>query len=153
LVLAATHGALFLIGSLFTLMIVLEVASRYFLDFSIFFINGAAQFLLVWFFLLGAGPALREGGHVGVEFLARAVSPSAGRALNGFAQALVFLFFCQMLWSGIAALPASWDQTEASTGLSLLWVMLAVPVGFVLLIYHQAAICASFRQRARETAA
>ena len=70
---------LFVIGALFTGMIVLEVVSRYLFDFSIFFINGAAQFLLVWFFLLGAGLALREGSHVGVEFLIKAVS-TASRA-------------------------------------------------------------------------
>jgi TRAP-type C4-dicarboxylate transport system permease small subunit len=139
-VLAVTHGMLFVIGALFTGMIVLEVVSRYLFDFSIFFINGAAQFLLVWFFLLGAGLALREGSHVGVEFLTNAVSTRAGQVMHGVAQALTFVFFCQMLWSGLLSLPDSWNQTEASTGLSLLWVTLAFPVGFALLIYHQIAI-------------
>jgi TRAP-type C4-dicarboxylate transport system permease small subunit len=139
-VLAATRAVLLVIGSLFTVMIVLEVASRYLADFSIFFINGAAQFLLVWFFLLGAGLALREGGHVGVELITKAVPARTGRVLHGIAQAFTFVFFCQMLCSGLLALPSSWHQTEASTGMSLLWVMLAFPVGFLLLIYHQLVI-------------
>ena len=151
-VLAATRVMLFVVGALFTGMIVLEVASRYLFDFSIFFINGAAQFLLVWFFLLGAGLALREGSHVGVEFLTNAVSTRAGRVLHALAQALTFVFFCQMLWSGLLSLPDSWNQTEASTGLSLLWVTLAFPVGFALLIYHQAAVFTSV-VRARRNAA
>ena len=151
-VLAATRGMLFVIGALFTGMIVLEVVSRYLFDFSIFLINGAAQFLLVWFFLLGAGLALREGSHVGVEFLTNAVSTRAGRVLHSLAQALTFVFFCQMLWSGLLSLPASWNQTEASTEMSLFWVTLAFPVGFALLIYHQIAIFTTITRTRRDAA-
>jgi TRAP-type C4-dicarboxylate transport system permease small subunit len=150
-VLIATRVALFLIGTLFTGMIVLEVVSRYLFDFSIFFINGAAQSLLVWFFLLGSGLALREGAHVGVELIVNAVSSQARRVLLGFVQALIFVFFCQMLWSAILAVPASLDQTEASTGISLVWVTLAFPVSFVLLIYHQITLVFS-AMRARRRA-
>jgi TRAP-type transport system small permease protein len=149
-VLTATRYALFVIGVLFTGMIVLEVVSRYLFDFSIFFINGAALFLLVWFFLLGAGLALREGSHVGVEFLTNAVSTRTRRILHNLAQALTFVFFCQMLWSGLLALPASWDQTEASTEMRLFWVTLAFPVGFALLLYHQIALFASVTRARRK---
>src|SRR5688572_14358272 len=151
-VLTTTRCALFIIGALFTGMIILEVVSRYLFDFSIFFINGAALFLLVWFFLLGAGLALREGSHVGVEFLTNAVSTRTGRILHSLAQALTFVFFCQMLWSGLLALPASWDQTEASTEMRLFWVTLAFPTGFGLLLYHQVAIFTSITRTRRSAA-
>ncbi len=151
-VLSATRAILVVIGSLFTVMIFLEVGSRYLADFSIFFINGAAEFLLVWFFLLGAGLALREGAHVGVEFIVNAVSRRVGRVLHAVAQALTLVFLCQMLWSGSLALEGSWQQTEASTGLSLLWVTLAFPVGFALLIYHQIAIFVSVARTRRAAA-
>jgi TRAP-type C4-dicarboxylate transport system permease small subunit len=39
------------------------VVSRYLFQFSIFFINSAARLLLVWFFLLGAGLALRRASR------------------------------------------------------------------------------------------
>ena len=151
-VLTATRIFLFLIGALFSLMICLEVAARYLADFSIFFINGAAEALLVWFFLLGAGLALREGAHVGVELLVKAVSTRTRRVLISFAQAMALFFFGQMLWSGLLSLPASLEQTDAATGLTLFWVTLAFPVGFALLIYHQIAIVTSVFRTHRELA-
>ena len=39
------------------------------------FVNAAARLLLVWFFLLGAGIALRHGAHVGFELLLSALPP------------------------------------------------------------------------------
>ena len=63
-VIETTHIALFAIGMVFTLMITLEVISRYVFSFSISFVNALARMLLVWFFLLGAGIALRRGAQL-----------------------------------------------------------------------------------------
>src|SRR4051812_31405266 len=73
-IIRATEYALFAIGVAFTVMITLEVISRYLFSFSIFFVNAAARLLLVWFFLIGAGLALRHGAHVGFELLLTALS-------------------------------------------------------------------------------
>ena len=58
-----TKFVLFAIGATFTSLITLEVLSRFVFSFSIFFTNAMARYLLVWFFLLGAGLALRQGAH------------------------------------------------------------------------------------------
>jgi TRAP-type C4-dicarboxylate transport system permease small subunit len=135
--LRATEALVCLVGVAFTVLITLEVASRFLFQFSIFFINSAARFLLVWFFLLGAGLALRQGAHVGLELLAGRLRPAPAQALAVLAQLVLLLFFGLMIWSSWAALGPAARQVDSALGLSILWVMLAFPVGFVLLLYHQ----------------
>ena len=52
------------IGILFTILICLEVVSRFIFNFSIYLTNGLARFLLIWFFFLGAGLAMKKNGSV-----------------------------------------------------------------------------------------
>lgn len=128
------------VGALFTLLVSLEVVSRYVFNFSIFLVNSAARFLLVWFFLLGAGLALRHGAHVGLELLLARLPSRLAQPLIVAAQGLVLLFCCVMFWSGYRTLGPAAQQMEGALGITLLWVMLAFPVGFLLLIYHQVTI-------------
>ena len=71
-----TEFVLFLVGALFTIAVTLAVLTRYVFDFSLFWVDASARFLLVWFFLLGAGIALRHGAHVGFELLLSWLTPS-----------------------------------------------------------------------------
>jgi TRAP-type transport system small permease protein len=127
---------LFGVGMLFTLMITLEVISRYVFNFSISFVNAAAKFLLVWFFLLGAGIALRQGAHVGFELLLTKLAPARKRIVVLVGEFLALVFFVEMVWAGLHALGPALNQTEPGLGISLVWAFLAIPVGFALLIYH-----------------
>src|SRR3982750_4055388 len=80
-VLALTSGALFAIGAVFTVIVTAEVFSRYVLSHSIFFVNSGARLLLVWFFLVGAGVALRHNAHVGFELLVSRTTGTRRRAM------------------------------------------------------------------------
>lgn len=131
-----TEYTLFAIGVLFTAMLTLEVISRYVFSFSIYFINSAARFLLVWFFLLGAGIALRHGAHVGFELLISALSARRRKVMVLFGLLLAAIFSIEMIWSGFHSLGPAMKQTEAGLDVSLVWVVLAIPVGFALLLYH-----------------
>ncbi|HEX9277661.1 MAG TPA: TRAP transporter small permease [Casimicrobiaceae bacterium] len=135
-VVRATEGGLFVIGALFTIMITLEVVSRYVFSFSIFFVNAAARLLLVWFFLLGAGIALRHGTHVGFELILGAMAPRRRRLTVLFGQLLALVFFIEMVWGGLYSLGPALNQTEAGLDISLAWAFAAIPIGFALLIYH-----------------
>lgn len=139
-ILRATRWMAIAVGLTFTMLVSLEVASRYLLDFSIFWVNSASIFLLVWFFLLGAGLALRQGAHVGLELLIAHLSPRLARITFLIAQVPSLIFFCAMLWSGLNAIGPASRQMEGALGISLMWVMLAFPVGFLLLLYNQAAM-------------
>ena len=131
-----TEFTLFVVGSLFASMVSLEVTSRYVFNFSIVFVNTAARMLLVWFFLLGAGLALRHGAHVGIEFILVRLAPRLRRLVLFIAQSLAIVFFLEMVWSGLYSLGPALSQTEPGLEIRLFWGFLAIPVGFALLIYH-----------------
>lgn len=136
LIIRATEVALFVVGLLFAIMVTLEVVSRYVFNFSIFYVDGAARLLLLWFFLLGAGLALRYGAHVGFELLLGALSSKKQRHLKLLSQFIALVFFLEMIWAGYTALGPASRQLEPSLEVSLLWAFLAIPIGFLLLSYH-----------------
>jgi TRAP-type C4-dicarboxylate transport system permease small subunit len=137
---AGTEYGLFAIGVMFTVMITLEVLSRYLLNFSIYFVNAAARLLLVWFFLLGAGLALRHGAHVGFELLIAHLRPRARRIVVLVGLLLILLFAAEMVWAGFYSVTPALNQVEAGLGISLVWAVVAVPVGFALVVYHTAVL-------------
>jgi len=136
LVIHGTHAALFAIGMAFTAMIALEVISRYVFSFSISFVNAFARLLLVWFFLLGAGIALRRGAHVGFELLLSKMKAPIRRIFVLFGLTLAAIFYLEIIWSGWFALGPARTQTEAGLDISLVWVVSALPIGCALLLYH-----------------
>lgn len=136
-IIRGTEVLLFGVGVTFTFLVTLEVISRFLFNFSIFFTNALARYLLVWFFLLGAGLALRKGAHVGFEFLVKSFPPEVSKKIAMVANVLVLAFLALMMWSGLTSLPQALSETDSSLGVSSVWVMFAFPVGFALLIYHQ----------------
>jgi TRAP-type C4-dicarboxylate transport system permease small subunit len=138
-ILRATRVLLFVLGLVFIVLVSFEVASRLVLETSIYFVHAVTLFLLVWFFLLGAGLALREGAHVGFDVVVGALPPSPRRIVIRVAHVLAITFFVLMIWSGLATLRPALTQIENALGISLIWVMLAFPIGFGLLVYHQVA--------------
>lgn len=139
-VLRATQHVLFLLGMIFVGAVCAEVFSRFFLETSLYFLNALTLLLLVWFFLLGAGPALREGAHVGFDLLMKHSPPAVRRIGAALSATATLCFFLVMIWSGFVTLRPSLQQMNSSLGVSNLWVMLAFPVGFALLTYHQIAL-------------
>jgi TRAP-type C4-dicarboxylate transport system permease small subunit len=135
-VVRTTEYALFAVGITFAVMITLEVISRYVFSFSIFVVNAAARLLLVWFFMLGAGVALRHGAHVGFELIVSRLAPARRRVVLLAGYALSLAFFAQMIWSGAYSVRPALGQVEPGLDISLVWVVVAVPVGFALLAYH-----------------
>jgi len=135
-ILWATSGALFVIGALFTIMVTTEVISRYVFSSSIFFVNAGARLLLVWFFLLGASVALRHNAHVGFELLVSRMQGKRRRNVLTIAYLCSLVFFLEMIWGGLYSIGPAIPQNEAGLGVSVVWFVLAVPVGFVLLSYH-----------------
>jgi len=139
-IVVATQYVLCIVGVLFAAMITLEVVSRYVFSFSIYFINAAARLLLVWFFMLGAGVAMRHGAHVGFELLLSALSPPTRRVVVLVGLLACAAFCVEMIFAGVVALGPAWRQSEPGLDIPLAWPILAIPVGFLLLLYHIAVV-------------
>jgi len=125
------------IGILFTILICLEVVSRFIFNFSIYLTNGLARFLLIWFFFLGAGLAMKEKAHVGFELVKIAAPERFKKFFEILSHVCVLVFLFQILYSGSIVLPGSLHEIEGSLGVSTFWAYLAIPVGTVLMIYYE----------------
>lgn len=125
-----------IIGIAFAALISLEVVSRFVFDFSVSFVNAAARMLLVWFFLLGAGIALRRGAHVGFTMTIESLRGWPRVAAIRAGQAMMMGFFVLLFWSGLVATLAAIPQSDPGLGISLGYGVAALPAGAALLIYH-----------------
>lgn len=139
-IVVATKVLVAFVGAGFTILVCAEVASRFLFDSSIAQANAMARLLLVWFFMLGAGLAFRQGAHIGLTTLSQRLSPRGAEILRIFAQVLILTFLLEMLWGSYLALFASLKQVEGTLRISMAWVMGAYPIGFGLLIYHQGVL-------------
>ena len=135
-----TQYLLCIVGVLFAAMITLEVLSRYVFSFSMYFVNAASRLLLVWFFLLGAGIAMRHGAHVGFELLLSKVAPGPRHVIVLIGLLCCAVFSLEMVYAGVVALGPAWRQSEPGLEIPLAWPILSIPVGFALLVYHIAVI-------------
>lgn len=148
----ATKVCVALVGAGFTILVSAEVASRFIFESSIAQANALSRILLVWFFMLGAGLAYRQGAHVGMTALSARLGPRGAELVRIFAQVLVLVFFLEMLWGSYLAFNASLRQVEGTLRISMAWVMAAYPVGFGLLIYHQGVLLVDHARKARQKA-
>ena len=133
----ATEVLTVAIGALFTSFLCLGIVGRYIADFSVSFVEAGARYLLVWFFLLGAGLALRLKAHVGIEVLQRRLPRSAARVVVILAHLGALAFYAMVLSGTSQALSTSASTVEPSLGISAIWGMLSIPIGIGLLAYHQ----------------
>ncbi|KMK64944.1 TRAP transporter small permease [Puniceibacterium sp. IMCC21224] len=140
------------IGLGFVGLVSSEVVSRFFFDRSMAEVNAIARILLVWFFMLGSGLALRQGAHVGIDLLRRSLRRRGPDIVQVLAELLFFVFLLEMLWASYLAVTSAARQFEGTLGISMVWVMAAFPAGFGLLTYHWGVMVVD-RLRRRQRAA
>jgi TRAP-type C4-dicarboxylate transport system permease small subunit len=139
----ATEYALFGVGATFTGLVLAQVVARFVFDFSLFFIDALTGFLFVWFLMLGSGLAIKHRLHVGFGFLIERLPPRLAPAVEAVAHALTFAFFGFIIWASADAIPSSLRTMSPSLGLSMFWAVVAIPIGFALMIFHQVSIVLS----------
>ncbi len=132
-----TEYLVFAIGSVFITLVFLQVVARFLFDFSVFFINGLTGFLFVWFLLLGAGLAVKQGMHVAFEFLVGSLPRRLALPMEIVAYGLTLGFFALIFWASLEAVPLSLKTLSPSLGITMFWAVVAIPIGFVLMVYHQ----------------
>jgi TRAP-type C4-dicarboxylate transport system permease small subunit len=100
--------------------------------------------LMVWVTFLGAGMVLRFGGHVAVDSLHASAQPPLARAIRAVIVVGIGIFCLVMAYFSSLYVWATRFQTTAATEISISWIYLAMPVGFVLLFVHLLFIARGF---------
>jgi TRAP-type C4-dicarboxylate transport system permease small subunit len=113
-----------------------QVFWRYALNAPLIWSEEAARYLFVWVSLVGAGLAMRQGGHYALAaFTARLPMP-AQRAARALAVLVSAGFLVILLRAGIAETRQAAMQDSSTLPMTMDLAYLAIPVGAGLMLFH-----------------
>ena len=107
---------------------------RYVLNDALVWSEETAKFLMVWMVFVAAPIALARGGHAAVDALPNLLPPRLGQALYALIHLLVMLFVLVLIDQGTHFALNARIQHTPTTGISMMYVFLSMPVGGVLLL-------------------
>lgn len=136
----ANRWALIALLAVMAALVIANVISRYVFSHSFPWVEEATRYMMIWAAFLGAGPALRVGGHIAIDTLPSSLPAGAARAVRALIVAIVAATLAVMLWLGIDYAEFAWYQESPVLGWSLGMVYLALPVGAALTLVHLALV-------------
>ena len=113
-----------------------NVVLRYSTGDSVIWAEEVARHMMIWVAFLGAGLALRFGGHVAIDNLHRAVKTRTAQVLRSMVVLGLSAFF---IFMAVASSDYVWRtrfQSTAATDIPISFIYAAMPVGFVLMLVH-----------------
>lgn len=136
----ANRWVLIALLAVMSALVVVNVFARYVFSHSFPWVEEATRYMMIWAAFLGAGPALRVGGHIAIETLGQSLPPRAARALRALVVALIAAILVALIWLGIDYAQFAWYQESPVLSWSLGKVYLALPIGLALTLAHLAAV-------------
>jgi TRAP-type C4-dicarboxylate transport system permease small subunit len=133
-----TELVIMVLMAILVVIVVAGVFFRYVLGSSIPWSEEIGRYVMVWVGFLGASLAMREGLHVGVEFVVKSVPGRLAVWLSGLARTAVAGFLFAVIGYGISLVAALWDQVSPVAGVRMTWPYLAIPVGSLLMLIQLA---------------
>lgn len=133
---AANRWVLILLLAAMSVLVIANVISRYVFLHSFTWVEEASRYLMIWAAFLGAGLALRVGGHIAVDTLPSALPARGARWLRGLIVAIVAASLVVLTWLGLQYAEFGWEQETPVLGWSFGMVYLAVPIGAALMLVH-----------------
>jgi TRAP-type C4-dicarboxylate transport system permease small subunit len=128
--------ALVLLLAVMATLVAVNVFARYAANYSFPWVEELTRYMMIWLTFLGAGPALRIGGHIAVESLPNALPAPAARMLRGAIAMVIAATLVIMAWLGWQYADFAWEQESPVMNWSLGKIYLALPIGSVLTLLH-----------------
>jgi len=110
------------------------VFGRYILNMTPRWGEEVALSLLIWLSLIAVPLGLRNGWHIRLDMLHRAVGPRTQTALNGVNWLIAVSLALLFVWFGTAVALQKYPTTMPGLGISAFWQYLSVPVCGVLML-------------------
>ena len=132
--------ALLIFYTMLVATMAIEVVRREVFSFSSIWGEEIVRYSFIYLAWIGAAAAVRERAHIRIDVLFHYVSPRIKALLYMFGDIVMFVIAIFALYTSFEAVGVSWKFGSVSHGLrvSMVWFLLAVPVGFLLMIYRLA---------------
>lgn len=131
---------LLLLGSSMTAIVILQVFCRYVLNYSLFWSEELARYLLVWLTFIGATVAYHRSMHPGVDVLYKRLAKENRERITRLIHLVSLLFFFIMVWYGSGFAYFIRMQTTPALSLPKWLVFLIIPVSGVIFLLHGTAL-------------
>ena len=95
-----------------------------------------SRFAFIWVSLLGASLAVERRAHFGFDQVTKKLAPGTRRAVETFAQVVVFGFALLLIGAGIALMDLTMGERSAALNLPVALVYAAAPVSGTLMAIH-----------------
>lgn len=126
-------------GAILTILVFVQVVTRYVFNIAIFGIEEVATYCAVWFYMLGAAIGAHERGHISASLVDLVVESERGQGIVKAFTALVGVLICawMLAWS-IEFIMQSYKMNRHSVelGMPLIYVHIAIPVGLALMTFY-----------------
>ncbi len=127
----------FAIMGLMAFLVVVVVASvffRYVLISPLTWSEEVGRYVMIWLGFLAASIAVRQGLHVGLDFVVQWVRPEVATWLRGLARVAMAGFLLIVMVYGFILIPNLWEQYSPVMDIRMTWPYLAIPVGSLLML-------------------
>jgi TRAP-type C4-dicarboxylate transport system, small permease component len=131
--------------------LILQVISRYFFNAPLSWPEELTMFLMAWMSFLGASIALREWGHIGVDFFLEKLHGKTKLYLMLLVRCIVLCFTVFLFIEGTVFVVKSTKIVSDGMRISMVYPRLSMPVGGALMTLHTITFILSDILRLRAT--
>ena len=134
----AERWALLVFYTLLVATMAVEVIRREIFSYSSIWGEEIVRYAFIYLAWIGASAAVRERGHIRIDVIFNYVSPRVKALLYIFGDLVMMIIAVLALYWSFETVSVSWKFGSVSHGLrvSMVWFLLAVPVGFGLMIFR-----------------
>jgi TRAP-type C4-dicarboxylate transport system permease small subunit len=115
-------------------VVVVSVFCRYILLWPITWSEEVGRYVMIWLGFLAASIAVRQGLHVGVDFVVQWARPGTAVWLKRLARAATAGFLLVVTVYGFILVTDLWSQYSPVMDIRMTWPYLAIPVGSLLML-------------------
>lgn len=132
----AERWALLVFYSLLVITMAVEVVRREVFAYSSIWGEEIVRYAFIYLAWIGASAAVRERAHIRIDVLLHYLGPRTKALLYMFGDLMMFAVALIALYWSLETVAVSWKFGSVSHGLrvSLVWFLMAVPIGFSLMI-------------------
>jgi TRAP-type transport system small permease protein len=112
-----------------TVLVIMQVMLRYLFSSAFSWTEEIARYLMIWVSFLGAGLALQQGLHIGVEALVIRLSARARRWVSLVSKTAIFAFLIVLTVGGFQLVWFVRNQSSPALFLSMSWAYGAAAAG------------------------
>lgn len=134
----AERWALLVFYSMLVITMSVEVIRREVFAYSSIWGEEIVRYAFIYLAWVGAAAAVKERGHIRIDVIFNYVSPTVKTILYIFGDLVMLVIAAIAVYWSWETVAVSWKFGSVSHGLrvSMVWFLLAVPIGFGLMIFR-----------------